>query len=263
MLSRSYLCAALFPLAACVSSPRITPVQAERPVAVEYRAAYAPQSAERVEPAKDPRPAALAGVPEHSEVSCEFVAIDARDLQAFAVEGGPFGCVVSRAEYERVRVELAERGNSAPISAPKLVLADGGRGDIAVTNEAAFVRAFKLERAGNSLVADPEVAVAHEGVRFDARSTRTADGAFALELALTTSRLVRPFAETSVQLGDGFTPFTLQIPIAFDQRLTANAALHSDEVLVLGGLFAGETSRALIAFVRTRAVAPGEALAAR
>ena len=263
MLSRYSICAALLPLAACVSSPRITPVQAERAVAVEYRAAYAPQSAERVETAKDTRPAALAALPEHSEVSCEFVAIDARDLQAFAVEGGPFGCVVSHAEYERVRAELTERGNSATISAPKLVLSDGGRGDIAMTNEASFVRAFEVMRAGNSLVADPEVAVAHEGVRFEARSTRAPDGGFALELALSSSKLVRPFAETRVRLGEVFTPFTLQIPIAFDQRLAANASLHTDEVLVLGGLFAGEPHRALIAFVRTRAVEPGETLAAR
>jgi hypothetical protein len=48
---------------------------------------------------------------------------------------------------------------------------------------------------------------------------------------------------------------TLQIPIAFEQHLTAAASLQPGEVLVLGGLSARDPDRALVAFVRSRALA--------
>lgn len=264
MLTRSVFVAfvPLVTLAACASNPRapLVAVRAERAVEVVYRASCAPQRA-------DLRAAAAAeAVPldegrERSAVSCEFVVLDSRDLQAFRGASEPFGCVLSRTEFERVRSELAAHGTYAPVHAPKLVLADGARGDIAMTKESAFLRSFEVTRGENSLLADPEIAVAQEGVLLDARATRRADGGVALELALTSSALVRPFTETYVHVSPLRNPVMLQIPIAFEQHLAANAALGEDEVLVLGGLYASAPERVLVAFVHTRAVAAGETVA--
>lgn len=219
----------------------------------EVRLTVASGLAELV-PADEP---ALAG-----DLSGPFVSLSMRvflvdqDLLDTALTDGPRGLLAlhcARDEAGRLERELldgAEQGRASSFDETVLTLRDGQRGSCSAVREAAYLAAFDVVATQEATLADPRVDVARDGflltldVGFEDRA-----GPLDLDLALTLSRLDRPFAEQQVDLLGTGAPLTIQVPTGLTRVLTTRTVLPPDQVLVLGGRGLAGEERGLLVLV--------------
>lgn len=254
-------------LASCSALSRAphAPLTAVRGVDVTYRAELAPA------PAAD-RTTALpnAGAAPEGRVAsapsvrlrARFVRIDpALELELFGSRGVE-GRVLDRAAFDATCNEGVEAGTIALLSEPTLRVEAGVRASMALRNQTAFVRAFEITRSADSLLGDPQISVAEEGLVLDGTPrVVTADGTVELELALEANYLARPMHQLDALIpGTQSAVVVLQLPLAFAQRMSAKAALAPCEVLVLRGLVDAE-GRSILACVEGEVAAPEAAVA--
>ncbi|MBK7877872.1 MAG: hypothetical protein IPJ77_19500 [Planctomycetes bacterium] len=226
-----------------------------------YRAELAPASAADRTPAEANAGAAghagrVAGAPS-VRLRARFVRVDpALELELFGSHGVE-GRVLERAEFDATCQEGVESGTIVLLSEPTLRVEAGVRASLALRKETAFVRAFEITRNADSLVGDPQISVAEEGLVLDGTPRLvTADGTVELDLALEANYLARPLHQLDALIpGTQSAVVVLQLPLAFAQRLSAKAALAPSEVLVLRGIVDAE-GRSILACVEGEVAAP-------
>lgn len=255
-------------LASCSALARApyAPLTTVRDVDVTYRAELAPAPVADRTPAPANAGAAApesraAGAPS-IRLRARFVRVDPKlELELFGSRGVD-GRVLGRAEFDATCNEGVESGTIALLSEPMLRVEAGVRASLALRKQTAFVRAFEITRSQDSLLGDPQISVAEEGLVLDGTPRlRTEDGAVELDLALEANYLARPLHELDALIpGTRSAVVVLQLPLAFAQRMSAKAALAPDEVLVLRGIVDAE-GRSILACVESEVAAPEAAVA--
>jgi hypothetical protein len=155
-----------------------------------------------------------------------------------------------RVEADRVREwALAQDGVTA-VTSPMLTLLDRQRGSLTVFSQVAYVSGYAVEQRGNSLVADPEVGVAQDGLLVLVRPTLDAARTRAvLEIDLVDASLEQPLRDEELRLPGGLAPVEIQRPSCLIQRLNTRAEIPLGGTLVLGAHPAGDSDDVIVCFV--------------
>jgi type II secretory pathway component GspD/PulD (secretin) len=139
---------------------------------------------------------------------------------------------VLRAVSKSERVEL--------VTAPRLLVFNTARANIAVLNQVAYVQDFDVEIAQAASIADPIINVVQDGVVLDVRPVVSADRRFILmELRPTVATLTRPIREQATTLGSQ-NSVTIQLPEVDIQRVRTTVPMPDGGTVLLGGLKVSE-----------------------
>ena len=136
--------------------------------------------------------------------------------------------MVLRAVSKSERIEL--------VTAPKVLVFNTARANIAVMNQVAYVQDFDVEIAQAASIADPIVNVVQDGVVLDVRPVVSADRRFIMmELRPTVANLKRPIEQIATTLGSQNT-VTIQLPELDIQRVRTTVPMPDGGTVMLGGL---------------------------
>jgi tetratricopeptide (TPR) repeat protein len=136
--------------------------------------------------------------------------------------------MVLRAVSKSERLEL--------VTAPKVLVFNTARANIAVMNQVAYVQDFDVEIAQAASIADPIVNVVQDGVVLDVRPVVSADRRFIMmELRPTVAVLKRPIEQIATTLGSQNT-VTIQLPELDIQRVRTTVPMPDGGTVMLGGL---------------------------
>jgi type II secretory pathway component GspD/PulD (secretin) len=140
--------------------------------------------------------------------------------------------MVLRAVSKSERLEL--------VTAPKVLVFNTARANIAVMNQVAYVQDFDVEIAQAASIADPIVNVVQDGVVLDVRPVVSADRRFIMmELRPTVAVLKRPIEQLATTLGSQNT-VTIQLPELDIQRVRTTVPMPDGGTVMLGGLKVSE-----------------------
>jgi type II secretory pathway component GspD/PulD (secretin) len=140
--------------------------------------------------------------------------------------------MVLRAVSKSERLEL--------VTAPKVLVFNTARANIAVMNQVAYVQDFDVEIAQAASIADPIVNVVQDGVVLDVRPVVSADRRFIMmELRPTVAVLKRPIQQIATTLGSQNT-VTIQLPELDIQRVRTTVPMPDGGTVMLGGLKVSE-----------------------
>jgi len=135
--------------------------------------------------------------------------------------------LILRAVSKSERVEL--------VTAPRILVHNTARANLAVLNQVAYVQDFDVEIAQGASIADPIIAVIQDGVVLDVRPVVSADRRFiTLELRPTIAELQRPIAEKITTLGSQ-NSVTIQLPEIEIQRVRTSIPIPDGGTVLLGG----------------------------
>ena len=118
------------------------------------------------------------------------------------------------------------------VTAPKLLLHSGARGSLAVVDQAAYVESFKVVSTDSSLIADPVIGVATEGIKVDLTAT-AADEAVHLDVRAAYADVRLEASKREVRLPGTAAPVTLQQPLTLLQLVQTEGLLHQDHQLMV------------------------------
>ena len=140
--------------------------------------------------------------------------------------------MVLRAVSKSERVEL--------VTAPRVLVFNTARANIAVLNQVAYVKDFDVEIAQAASIADPIIDVVQDGVVLDVRPVVSADRRFVLmELRPTVATLQRPIREQTTTLGSQ-NSVAIQLPEVDIQRVRTTVPMPDGGTVMLGGLKVSE-----------------------
>lgn len=140
--------------------------------------------------------------------------------------------MILRAVSKSERLEL--------VTAPKILVFNTARSNIAVLNQVAYVQDFDVEIAQAASIADPIVNVVPDGVVLDVRPVVSADRRFIMmELRPTVAVLRRPIQQIATTLGSQNT-VTIQLPELDIQRVRTTVPMPDGGTVMLGGLKVSE-----------------------
>lgn len=136
--------------------------------------------------------------------------------------------LILRAVSKSERIEL--------VTAPRIVVHNNARANLAVLNQVAYVKDFDVEIAQAASIADPIVDVIQDGVILDVRPVVSADRRFiTMELRPTVANLTRPIAERVTTLGSQ-NSVTIQLPEVEIQRVRTSIPIPDGGTVMLGGM---------------------------
>lgn len=254
------LCFVVSLFASCASQSRATyaPLATIRDVEVTYRAELAPASTQPDPVCPSAEVAANAPL---VAIRARFMRFEPRLERELFGPGRIDGRVLERTTLDSVCLECVDAGTLVLLSAPSLHVGVGGRGSCAVTQARPFVRAFEFTGSGLSFIGDPQLSLVQEGLVLDSRPrVGAADGSLEFDVELQANYLARPLHQYDVQVPGLSSEVTLQLPLAYEQRLSTQGALAAGEVLVLRGLVDAQ-GRSIVACLEGELVAPHAAAA--
>ncbi len=140
--------------------------------------------------------------------------------------------MVLRAVSKSERIEL--------VTAPRLLVFNTARANIAVLNQVAYVKDFDVEIAQAASIADPIIDVVQDGVVLDVRPVVSADRRFVLmELRPTVATLKRPIRQQTTTLGSQ-NSVAIELPEVDIQRVRTTVPMPDGGTVLLGGLKVSE-----------------------
>jgi type II secretory pathway component GspD/PulD (secretin) len=126
------------------------------------------------------------------------------------------------------------------VTAPRLLVFNTARANIAVMNQVAYVQDFDVEIAQAASIADPIIKVVEDGVVLDVHPVVSADRRFVMmELRPTVATLKRPIKEVATTLGSQ-NSVTIQLPELDIQRVKTTVPMPDGGTVMLGGLKVSE-----------------------
>ncbi len=136
--------------------------------------------------------------------------------------------IILRAVEKQERVE--------ELSAPRLLVHNTARANLAVNRQFSYVRDFNVEIAQAAAVADPVVSVIRDGIVLDVRPVVSADRKYILmELRPTVATLALPIPTFTTSLGVG-QPVSIQTPVLTLQKVRTTVVMPDGGTLLLGGM---------------------------
>ena len=139
-------------------------------------------------------------------------------------------------QLEMILRAVSKSSRTELVTAPRVLVFNTARANIAVMNQVAYVQDFNVEIAQAASIADPIINVVQDGVILDVRPVVSADRRFILmELRPTVATLRRPIREVATTLGSQ-NSVTIQLPELDIQRVRTTVPMPDGGTVMLGGL---------------------------
>ena len=139
-------------------------------------------------------------------------------------------------ELEVILRSVSKKERVEQLAAPRLLIHNGARANLAVNRQFTYIRDFSVEIAQSAAVADPVIGVIRDGVVLDVRPVVSADRRFILmELRPTVATLTQPIPTFTTTLGVG-QPVSIQIPRLTVQKVRTTITMPDNGKLLLGGM---------------------------
>ena len=139
-------------------------------------------------------------------------------------------------EFEIVLRAVQKQERVQQLSAPRLLVHNTARANLAVTNQFTYIRDFNVEIAQAAAVADPVVDVIRDGIVLDVRPVVSADMRYILmELRPTLAQLRLPIPTFTTTLGVG-QQISIQLPELQLQKVRTTVTVPDGGILLLGGM---------------------------
>lgn len=139
-------------------------------------------------------------------------------------------------QLEMILRAVSKSSRTEVVTAPRVLVFNTARANIAVMNQVAYVQDFNVEIAQAASIADPIINVVQDGVILDVRPVVSADRRFILmELRPTVATLKRPIKEIATTLGSQ-NSVTIQLPELDIQRVRTTVPMPDGGTVMLGGL---------------------------
>ncbi len=123
------------------------------------------------------------------------------------------------------------------VTAPRVLVFNTARSNLAVMNQIAYVQDFDVEIAQAASIADPIISVVEDGVVLDVRPVVSADRRFiTLELRPTVAELRRPISTFTTSLGVSGNSVTIQLPELDISRVRTSIPMPDGGTVLLGGM---------------------------
>lgn len=139
-------------------------------------------------------------------------------------------------EFQLILRAVEKKERVEQLSAPRLLVHNTARANLAVNRQFSYIRDFNVEIAQAAAVADPVVDVIRDGVVLDVRPVVAADRKYILmELRPTVATLALPIPTFTTSLGVG-QPVSIQVPRLTLQKVRTTVVMPDGGVLLLGGM---------------------------
>lgn len=140
-----------------------------------------------------------------------------------------------RAETDAFLAKI-EKVEHDVLASPSLMAGMAQRARMSILNQVAYVKDFELKvvQPGNVEIADPVVAVVHEGKILDLRIVDVGEGLYGMELKSTIAQLQRPIPTHKIRLGPGEgTEVEVGLPEVITAAIDAELRMASGDSVVL------------------------------
>jgi type II secretory pathway component GspD/PulD (secretin) len=123
------------------------------------------------------------------------------------------------------------------VTAPRILVFNTARSNLAVMNQVAYVQDFDVEIAQAASIADPIISVVEDGVILDVRPVVSADRRFVtLEVRPTVAELQRPIRTFVTSLGASGNSVTIQLPEVEKSMIKTSIPMPDGGTVMLGGM---------------------------
>ena len=139
-------------------------------------------------------------------------------------------------ELEMILRAVTKNDRSQEITAPRLLVYNNTRANMAVVRQTTYIKDFEVEIAQAAAVANPVVGVVKDGVSLDVRPVVSADRKFiTMELRPSVLELTLPIQNFTTTLGVG-QPITIQLPETTLRRVRTTITMPDGGTVLLGGM---------------------------
>ncbi len=140
-------------------------------------------------------------------------------------------------QLEMILTAVSKSERIELVTAPRILVFNTARSNLAVMNQVAYVQDFNVEIAQAASIADPEIGVVEDGVILDVRPVVSADRRFiTMELRPTVAELQRPIPTFTTSLGVSGNSVTIQLPEVEKAIVRTSIPMPDGGTVLLGGM---------------------------
>jgi type II secretory pathway component GspD/PulD (secretin) len=139
-------------------------------------------------------------------------------------------------QLEMILTAVSKSERIELVTAPRILVFNTARSNLAVMNQVAYVQDFDVEIAQAASIADPIIAVVEDGVILDVKPVVSADRRFVtLEVRPTVAELRRPIENFTTSLGASGNSVTIQLPVVSKSQIKTSIPMPDGGTVLLGG----------------------------
>lgn len=140
-------------------------------------------------------------------------------------------------QLEMILTAVSKSERVELVTAPRILVFNTARSNLAVMNQVAYVQDFDVEIAQAASIADPIINVVEDGVILDVRPVVSADRRFVtLEVRPTVAELQRPIRTFVTSLGASGNSVTIQLPEVEKSMIKTSIPMPDGGTVLLGGM---------------------------
>jgi type II secretory pathway component GspD/PulD (secretin)/tetratricopeptide (TPR) repeat protein len=140
-------------------------------------------------------------------------------------------------QLEMILTAVSKSERVELVTAPRILVFNTARSNLAVMNQVAYVQDFDVEIAQAASIADPIISVVEDGVILDVRPVVSADRRFVtLEVRPTVAELQRPIRTFVTSLGASGNAVTIQLPEVEKSMIKTSIPMPDGGTVMLGGM---------------------------
>jgi type II secretory pathway component GspD/PulD (secretin) len=140
-------------------------------------------------------------------------------------------------QLEMILTAVSKSERVELVTAPRILVFNTARSNLAVMNQVAYVQDFDVEIAQAASIADPIISVVEDGVILDVRPVVSADRRFVtLEVRPTVAELQRPIRTFVTSLGASGNSVTIQHPEVEKSMIKTSIPMPDGGTVMLGGM---------------------------
>jgi len=140
-------------------------------------------------------------------------------------------------QLEMILTAVSKSERVELVTAPRILVFNTARSNLAVMNQVAYVQDFDVEIAQAASIADPIIAVVEDGVILDVKPVVSADRRFVtLEVRPTVAELQRPIRTFTTSLGASGNSVTIQLPEVAKSQIKTSIPMPDGGTVLLGGM---------------------------
>jgi type II secretory pathway component GspD/PulD (secretin)/tetratricopeptide (TPR) repeat protein len=140
-------------------------------------------------------------------------------------------------QLEMILTAVSKSERVELVTAPRILVFNTARSNLAVMNQVAYVQDFDVEIAQAASIADPLIDVVEDGVILDVRPVVSADRRFVtLEVRPTVAELQRPIRTFTTSLGASGNSVTIQLPEVEKSMIKTSIPMPDGGTVLLGGM---------------------------
>jgi type II secretory pathway component GspD/PulD (secretin) len=139
-------------------------------------------------------------------------------------------------QLEMILTAVSKSERVQLVTAPRILVYNTARSNLAVMNQVAYVQDFDVEIAQAASIADPIISVVEDGVILDVRPVVSADRRFVtLEVRPTVAELQRPIRTFTTTLAASGSSVTIQLPEVEKSMIKTSIPMPDGGTVLLGG----------------------------